>query len=110
MPWVPADMTWAAHWGLLQPLGMQLRGSVQCCSMQWLWFWLVFDAVCMPYHCLYVPDLLEAAVTPSQLHPALTWALLLPPTELSSPTHVFQGCLVLFHLLLLLPGWCYDYI
>jgi hypothetical protein len=35
----------------------------------------------MLYHCLYVPELLEAAVTASQLHPALTWAVLLPPTD-----------------------------
>ena len=72
--------------------------------MQLLWLWLAFDADCMPYHCLYVPELLEAAVTASQLHPALTWALLLPPTELPSPRHGLQCCLVLSQLLLLLPG------
>lgn len=67
---------------------------------------LAYDVCCMPYHCLYAPALLEAAATPSQLQPALTWALLLPPTDLPKPTHGLQSCLVQLQLLLLLPeGW-----
>jgi len=48
--------------------------------MERLCLWLIVDAGCLPCRLSVGLDVMESAVTPSQLHPVLTLALLLPPT------------------------------